>query len=394
MKINIFVKQITQRMYFCVCILLLAHCQSNTERQQSLQTLERTKKGSPIAIEYAQNFKIEVFEAYKVLTLYKPFTDSPDSLQYVFYPKQKPAPKGFEKANFIATPLERVVVLSHTHIAFLQKLGLEDKIVGINESSYLPDIPFKNKLKQGKVKDVSNAQGVINLEEILRLQPEAVIFSSGSKELYTKNQVLAQTGIALLFNGEWLENSPLGRTEWLKMMALLFEEEEKAHTFFETIAEEYQSLKQETRTLTYLPTVFWEVPYKDTWYVPGGQSYVANLLKDAGANYLWKDAPQAGSIALDFETVYAKAQRAKFWISLGSIKNKEELLKQDARFADFSAFQEDNLYNHNRKSDLKGNSLYYFESVVNPHWVLADLIKILHPTLLEKHQWVYFKAVQ
>ncbi len=394
MKINIFDKQKLQGIYLCLCVLLLVHCQPTTEKQQTLQKPKRSEKGKPIAVKYAQYFKIDIFADYKVLTLYKPFTDSPDSLQYVLYPKQRPRPEGFKEAILIATPIERVVVLSHTHIAFLQQLGLEDKIVGINESSYLPEVPFKNRLRNDKVKDVSNAQGTLNQEEVLKLQPDAVIFSSGSKELYAKNKVLAQTGIALLFNGEWLENDPLGRTEWLKMMAILFEKEEKAEKIFEDIAQAYQSLQETTRNLTYLPTVFWEIPYKDTWYVPGGKSYVAHLLKDAGANYLWKDLPEVGSVALDFETVYAKAQKAKFWISLSLIKRKEALLKQDARFADFSAFQEDNLYNHNLKSDPKGNSLYYFESVVNPHWVLADLIKILHPTLMEKHEWVYFQAIK
>jgi len=376
--------------YPLIFIVLIA-CQ-NKETEQNTQTLNLQSK--EISLSYAQNFKIEQFEDFKVLTLTKPFTDSPDSLQYVLYKRGEEKPEGFKEAIFIEIPIQRVVVLSHSHIAFLQKMGLENNIVGINEGNYLPEIPFKQKLKKGEVKDVSNAQGVLNLEEILSLEPDLVMFSSGAKEGFLKNKVLTEAGIPMVFNGEWLETDPLGRAEWIKMMSLFFDKEEQANQIFEEITQAYQSVTQKTDSIKTKPTVLWEVPYKDTWYVPGGNSYIAKLLKDAGGNYLWQDDEQVASLALDFETVYAKAQQADYWISLSVIQKKSELQAQDARFTDLKAFKEGNLYNHNRQKSAIGGSLYLMEGVVNPHWVLSDLVKILHPNLLSAHEFKYYQKIE
>jgi iron complex transport system substrate-binding protein len=376
--------------YPLIFIVLIA-CQ-NKETEQNTQTLNLQSK--EISLSYAQNFKIEQFEDFKVLTLTKPFTDSPDSLQYVLYKRGEEKPEGFKEAIFIEIPIQRVVVLSHSHIAFLQKMGLENNIVGINEGNYLPEIPFKQKLKKGEVKDVSNAQGVLNLEEILSLEPDLVIFSSGAKEGFLKNKVLTEAGIPMVFNGEWLETNPLGRAEWIKMMSLFFDKEKQANQIFEEITQAYQSVTLRTDSIKTKPTVLWEVPYKDTWYVPGGNSYIAKLLKDAGGNYLWQDDEQVASLALDFETVYAKAQQADYWISLSVIQKKSELQAQDARFTDLKAFKEGNLYNHNRQKSAIGGSLYLMEGVVNPHWVLSDLVKILHPNLLSAHEFRYYQKIE
>jgi iron complex transport system substrate-binding protein len=376
--------------YPLIFIVLIA-CQ-NKETEQNTQTLNLQSK--EISLSYAQNFKIEQFEDFKVLTLTKPFTDSPDSLQYVLYKRGEEKPEGFKEAIFIEIPIQRVVVLSHSHIAFLQKMGLENNIVGINEGNYLPEIPFKQKLKKGEVKDVSNAQGVLNLEEILSLEPDLVIFSSGAKEGFLKNKVLTEAGIPMVFNGEWLETNPLGRAEWIKMMSLFFDKEKQANQIFEEITQAYQSVTLRTDSIKTKPTVLWEVPYKDTWYVPGGNSYIAKLLKDAGGAYLWQDDEQVASLALDFETVYAKAQQADYWISLSVIQKKSELQAQDARFTDLKAFKEGNLYNHNRQKSAIGGSLYLMEGVVNPHWVLSDLVKILHPNLLSAHEFRYYQKIE
>ncbi len=380
--------------YLCFLVFLLLNLNACQDKNttQSEQTLPQDASPSPL--QYAQNFKITEFDDFKVLTLLKPFTDSPDSLRYVLYPKNQAKPKGFEDATFIQTPIEKIVVLSHSHIAFLQKLGLENHIVGINESAYLPEIPFKNKLKTGQIKDVSNAQGVLNLEEILALEPDLLVFSSATKESFLKNQILTEANIPMVFNGEWLETSPLGRAEWLLMMGLFFEKDTQAKEIFKEMSQSYEIIRQKTDSIRSKPTVLWEVPYKDTWYVPGGKSYIAQLIKDAGGEYLWKNDQNIASLALDFETVYAKAQQADYWISMGLIKTKNALLGQDARFTDFKAYQQGRLYNHNRTHSEQGGSLYLMEGVVNPHWVLGDLVKILHPKIFPTQQFKYYQKIE
>ncbi|NJL13389.1 MAG: ABC transporter substrate-binding protein [Microscillaceae bacterium] len=249
------------------------------------------------------------------------------------------------------------------------------------------------KIRAGTVKDVSNAQGVLNLESILALKPDLVVFSGLSVESFRQNQALASAGIPLLINSEWLETTPLGRAEWIKMMALFFEPTvfQKAVIHFENVEENYLALQEKTKMVRPRPKVLWQVPYKDTWYVPGGESYVARLLQDAGGDYLWKNEKGTASLPFDFETVYARRKEADFWISLGTVRTKKELKDIDARFADFKPFANGQLYNDHRQANPQGGNPYWMQGVVYPDKVLADLIKILHPGLLPKHAWVFFK---
>ncbi len=193
---------------------------------------------------------------------------------------------------------------------------------------------------------------------------------------------------------EYLESSPLGRAEWLKFTALFFNQEAQAEQVFGTIAEDYNALVQITQDLELRPTVFTGFSYDGTWYMPGGKSYVAQLLRDAGATYLWAEIDQTGSLPLDFEAVYDRAARADFWVNVSQDwQSQGDAIAADPRYGEFFALQAGHLFNNNARLNATGGNDYWEGGLINPHLVLADLIKILHPELLPDHELVYYQPL-
>ena len=121
---------------------------------------------------------------------------------------------------------------------------------------------------------------------------------------------------------------------------------------------------------------------------------MAQLLRDAGAGYHWADTKGTGSLALTFETIAPEALKADFWLDVGDINSRKDILAQDTRFGAFRSFRSDAVYNYNRRVNDAGSSDYWETGAVNPQKVLADLIRILHPGVLPTDTLIYYKQIK
>src|SRR5690606_10689351 len=157
-------------------------------------------------------------------------------------------------------------------------------------------------------------------------------------------QTLTDAGIPLLLNAEWLETTPLGRAEWVKLVAALTNKEAIVNEKFRQIEERYLSLTALTKTVSNKPSVIIGMPFKGTWFVPDGDSYMTRFLSDAGCSYKWSDITGKGSLALNFETVAPEALKADFWLNVGYVHSKEEILSKDVRYAHFRPFKNENIF--------------------------------------------------
>ena len=146
--------------------------------------------------------------------------------------------------------------------------------------------------------------------------------------------------------------------------------------------------------MTEKPTVFTGSDYQGTWSMPGGNSFAAAFLKDAGADYLWADDTSTGSLPLAFEAVFEKAQSAEYWVNVGYFFTLNDLLAADARYADFAVYQSGNIWNNDAITSATGGNDYYESAVAHPELVLADLIKIFHPELLPDYELVYYRQLK
>jgi iron complex transport system substrate-binding protein len=374
------------RVFLIACLAYLSSCQE-PERKPADELQSKP-------LEYAKGFSIEYTTAgAKLLTVTNPWNKGAKKSRYLLYKKDSAVPAGFEDALKIEIPVKSVAVLSSIYAAYVERLGLEEKIKAVSEFRYINSGRLRKRISENKLQELgSNAN--LNIEKVYTLNPDLIIsYASGdpSDEIQSR---LSEGGLKLVLCIEQLENTPLGRTEWIKFIAAFFDREQQADSIFELIEAEYIKTKMEAAKAKDCPEVFSDIRYGDVWYMPGGNSYAANLLKDANACYLWKDDHNTGSLPLSFETVFQKAGSAAFWINTGSFTSIGEIVKADPLYENFSAVRNGNVYNNNKRVNKEGGNDYWESGIVSPHLVLADLIRIFHPDLMPDKNLYYYKKLE
>lgn len=344
-------------------------------------------------VTHSSGFNIEYFDNYKVVTVNSPFPGAEEEATYLLVQCGTAVPDGFEEAVIIETPVDSFAAMSTTYLPHLPTLGVVDKLVGLDSLAFASTAAVRERIDAGEITEIG-AGADVNVEQALDLDPDFVMtYSSGSAD-FDSQPKLEEAGITVVVNSDYLDTTPLGQAEWGKFLAAFFNQEAAANAWFEAVVAEYEALTAVAAAAEESPTVFVSSPFEGTWYMAGGKSYVAELLADAGASYLWADDESTSTLFLDFETVYDKASEADYWINIGFIASLADLAAADERFADFAAFQNGNVYNNDLRTNEFGGNDYYEGGAANPHWVLADLIKIFHPELLPDHEFVYYRLVE
>lgn len=342
---------------------------------------------------HTDGFTVEYFNNYKVVTVREPYPGATESMQYVLVQCGTPAPEGFLDEQVIEVPVQTIVTMSTTYLPFLDELGLLDRLVGLDDATYVSNPTVLKMAEDGKLAMLGYGSGV-NVEQALELSPDLILtYGSGAPD-YDAFPALIEAGLKTVVNAEWLETSPLGRAEWGKFIAVFFNKEADAEALFAQNVEQYDQYTALVAGVTEKPTVFAASDYQGTWSMPGGNSFAATFLKDAGANYLWADDTTTGSLPLAFEAVFEKAQNAQYWVNVGYFATPDDLLAADSRYAEFAAYQNGNIWNNDAQTSATGGNDYYESAVAHPELVLADLIKIFHPELLPDHDLVYYRQLK
>jgi iron complex transport system substrate-binding protein len=198
----------------------------------------------------------------------------------------------------------------------------------------------------------------------------------------------------VVLNSDFADTSPLAAAEWGKYLGLYFNTEARATAVFNKVEREYQELVELAADVETRPTVIASSPYGDTWYMPAGDSTIAQLIADAGGDFLFADL-EGTSVALSFEEVFERGADADFWVNVNQFwATGDDMLAADSRYAEFAAFENGNLWNNNLIQNANGGNGYFELGFANPQLVLADLIAILHPELLPEHEFVFYQALQ
>ena len=298
------------------------------------------------------------------------------------------APK---KYTIPSKPPSRIICTSTTHLHSLELLGLEDKLVGFANLSYISSSRFRERAAEGLITDVGS-DGSLNLELIIGLQPDLVIAFDAMGNSGDLDRIAA-AGIPVVLNADFMETSALGRAEWIKFFGALLNKRDRADSIFRNIEQDYQALLSLTEHITNRPGVLSGNVYGDTWFMPGGLNNSAKFFDDAGGTYLWEDDPNTGWLELSFESVFEQARDADYWIGMGSFSSLEEIETQDARYADFKAFQNGNVYNYDNRQVPEGGNDYFESGYTRPDLILADLIHIIQPDVLPNHELYYFRKL-
>jgi iron complex transport system substrate-binding protein len=344
------------------------------------------------SVKYAKGFDIQPFKNFKKLIIKSPFQNADKDFEYILIPKDILIPEEFKMFNVIRTPIYKIVVTSTTHIPMLELLHEEKALVGFPNTQYISSNKTRALIKNGLIKELGKNQN-INIEVLLELQPELIVGYSMRKNNKLFDNIQA-SGIPVLLNGDWLEESPLGRAEWLKFFAVLFEKEKLGDSIFSTIENEYQKAINLVKHVKDKPTVLSGVINKDVWNLPAGDSFVAQFLKDANMNYLWKNSKGNGSLSLSFEEVFIKGRHAEYWIAPGHYTSLDQMKNANSHYTEFESFKNKKVFSYSNKLGLNGGVLYYEMAPIQPHIVLKDIIKITHPQLLVNYKPYYFQQLK
>lgn len=345
------------------------------------------------SIKYAKLFSISNAKDFKVIHFHGKANSNDTTVNYVLYSTEKPS-VNFKNACFIKTPCKRIISLSSIYTTMLYELNGIENVVGIENIDYYNNAEVINKHKAGEITELQRSPD-LNREATLKLNPDVIFaFGMGNKENDFDSKII-EKGIPVAICIDHLEETPLARAEWIKFFAAFINKEDIANKIFSTTELEYLRLKNIASNLNSNPKVLTELKFGDTWFVPGGRSYVSYLIKDAHATYAWENDSSKGSLPLSFETVYRKAADAAYWLNVSMCSDKNQMLEQDKRYADFDAFKNNKVYNNNLVCNSKGYSTYWETGMVFPNRILNDFILIFHPEAADtlRSNFYYYKKL-
>ena len=337
--------------------------------------------------EYASGFDIKGADGKKsvLITITNPWQGADSVTTWLFIARNgEEIPEGFT-GQVLEGDAKRIVAMSSTHIAMLDAIDEVGRVAGVSGIDYIsnPDI----QARRDSISDVGY-EGNINYELLLSLDPDLVLLYgvNGASSMESK---LEELDIPFMYVGDYLEESPLGKAEWMIVLSELTDKREKGIEIFQEIPQRYYALKALTDSVSQRPTVMFNTPWNDSWVMPSTQSYMARLIADAGAEYIYKENSSNSSTPIGLETAYGLIQKADYWINVGSATTLEELKAVNPKFADAKAVNEKTVYNNNLRLTPTGGNDYWESAVVRPDVVLRDLIHIFHPELVSDSLYYY-----
>ena len=379
-------------LYILVASIVFISCGKNAEKGASEEGIPQSE---PIElVEEAEGFSIEKGDDFTIIEVFSPWPNAEKSYRYALIPKEKAAAITLSMDAYdaiVLTPIESIVVTSTTHIPSLEALQVEHTLKGFPNTRYISSETTRANIDAGKIKEVGNNESV-NTEVLIDIHPDAVVGFAidGNNKAYNN---LTKANIPVLYNGDWTEKTPLGKAEWIKFFGALYGKESAADSIFNGIRDEYLKVKALAQTAKSRPTVLSGALYRDIWYLPAGESYQTQFMKDAHANYLWATSKGTGSLSLNVESVLEKGRAADFWIAPGQFTSYSTMIDSNPHYAQFEALQQKKIFTFNATTGSTGGTLYYELGPNRPDIVLKDLIKIMHPELLPDYKPFFFKPL-
>ncbi|MDR2286057.1 MAG: ABC transporter substrate-binding protein [Prevotellaceae bacterium] len=337
---------------------------------------------------YAHGFSLYRSGDTTVLKVTDPWQFASDvEFNYFLTPNASP-----NALNEIKIPVTKAVCMSTTHVAFISALDRITSISGVSGLRHVSDSAVIAMSKENKVVDVGYDSN-LSYELVFSLMPD-VVFAYGVKgEFATIEKKLNELGVKVVYFGEYMEDTPLGKAEWIVAMSAFFGEQQCAVKIFEQIESNYINTAKLLNNIDYKPKVMFNVPYKDTWYLPGTNSYMVKFVNDAGAEYIYPANKGRNSLPMSIEKAYSIAHTADFWLIGNTSKSLDDLKNTDPRMSEIPAFKNKKVFNSNLRANDYGDD-FWESGIVKPDIILKDLIKIFHSELLPYHEFYYYRHLK
>ncbi len=376
------------RIYYLIIPFLLLIVSCKKEKLENKKKSENTHS----YVKYAKGFDIIKDDDVKKLIIKSAYQNSDEVFEYIIIKKSNLKSNNLKK-NSIQVPVREIVVTSTTHIPMIELLNEEKSIVGFPFTRYVSSSKTRKLIDDDKITEIGR-ENDLNTEILLDLKPEVIVgysVTAANKSLTT----LKKADIQVVYNGDWLEETPLGRAEWIKFFGVLFDKEKEADSIFNTIEKDYLNAKKIAKISNKKYSVLsGAIMSKDIWNLPAGKSFVAKLLEDANLDYLWRNTDGKGSLSLSFESVFEKGINADFWIAPGYFSSKKQMINSNKLYSKFNSFKNNTIYSPSIKKGETGGVMYYELAPTRPDLVLKDLIKITNPNLLPNYELTFFEKMK
>ena len=262
--------------------------------------------------------------------------------------------------------------MSSSHVAMFDAIGQAKRISGVSGIDYISNPYVREHRLCGEVRDVGYDTN-LNFELLAAMRPDLMLLYGVTGENTIVTGKLRELGIPYIYIGDYMEESPLGKAEWLVLAAELCDLRAAGADTLQRIARDYQALKAHPAPDAPRPKVMLNTPYRDTWVLPSSQSYMIRLIEDAGGEYVYTKNDSDTSVAVDMEEAYLLANAADFWLNVGPCNTLAELTAQNPKFSGIPVVRSRNVYNNNRRQTPAGGSDFWESGVVRPDLVLRDL---------------------
>lgn len=360
--------------YFIYLIIASFLFSCNHRHQETLEAEEEIY--TPI---YSSNFSIKGFKNSPniLIEVYNPWQGADNVTSKLLIVRDSIVPLDFN-GQILQGEAQRIVCMSSTHIAMLDALDKIDGVVGVSGKQYIsnPKIIASSSF----IPDVGY-EGNMDYEALLSTNPDLVLLFSinGTSTLEPR---LKEFGIPFLYVGDYVEEDPLGKAEWIIPIAETMGLRNKSEETFSEIAARYEKMKGLVKESNLRkPKVMVNLPFLDAWYMPSSNSYVARMIEDAGGEYIYKKNTGSSSMPIDIEEALDLVSRADLWINTGTLNSLDELKNSYPKFNNTLCVKEGNIYNNNRIASPGGGNDCYESGVLHPDIILQDLITIFHPEI-------------
>ncbi|WP_409427012.1 ABC transporter substrate-binding protein [Mycobacterium sp. SMC-11] len=338
----------------------------------------------------ATNFAITYHGSYQVLTVKRPYLGGkPVSWVLVRCGAPAPALTGeLANAQRITVPVRSLYSGSTTHLAMISELGQAGVVTGVASPAAVADPQIRARIDAGEIVGYAPG-GQINIERVIGAGPDLLVTEGIDDPGYPK---LREAGTPVLADAEWLEPTPLGRAEWIKVFAALTGTEHQAAQAYQAIRDRYRALAAQAAAAKPVEVLVGTM-YSGSWSMPTGESYSGRLVADAGGTYPWLSETGAETRHLNFESVYTRAGTAPVWLVTDDWQTLGDAVARDSRYGELTALRTGHVWSATKAMTPAGGNLYWERGTARPDLLLGDLVAILHPELAADHPFEFYRRV-
>ena len=342
--------------------------------------------GNAQPLQYAENLQIVEYDGYTKVAIRNPWDTLRTLHTYLLVDSCQPLPEHLPQGTIVRTPLSNALVYSSVHLSLLQQLDAMHSVGGICDLQYLNLLPeVKQAVLDGEISNCGDSMAP-DVERIIDMHPDAILLSPFENS--GGYGAIEKLGVPLIECADYMETSPLGRAEWMRFYGRLVGKRAEADSLFTLVEKNYYALKERASQAESRLKVIPDLKTGSTWYMPGGNSYIAGLYRDACVEYAFADDTHSGSVPLSFEAVFDKVGDADVWLFRYNREQEmtyAELANDFVGYTGLKAYKTHHVYACNT-----AKVAYYEEIPFRPDYLLADLIQLFHPEIADMGGLRYF----